>query len=62
MSEIAVLEREVAVDTIENIQDAEVNAFNENNDKYKLELSSTLKLKKEEKVEIIDDITAIFKK
>ncbi|MBF0986795.1 MAG: ABC transporter ATP-binding protein [Clostridiales bacterium] len=27
----------------------------ENNDKYKLELSSTLKLKKEEKVEIIDD-------
>ncbi len=33
MSEIAVLEREVAVDTtIENIQDPEVNAFNENND------------------------------
>ena len=32
MSEIAVLEREVVVDTIENIQDAEVNAFNENND------------------------------
>jgi len=27
----------------------------ENNNKYKLELSSTLKLKKEEKVEIIDD-------
>lgn len=27
----------------------------ENNDKYKLELSSTIKLKKEEKVEIIDD-------
>ena len=27
----------------------------ENNDKYKLELSSTLKLKKEEKVEIIDN-------
>ena len=27
----------------------------ENNDKYKLELNSTLKLKKEEKVEIIDD-------
>ena len=27
----------------------------ENNDKYKLELSSTLKLKKEEKVEITDD-------
>ena len=27
----------------------------ENNDKYKLELSSTLKLKKEAKVEIIDD-------
>ena len=34
MSEIAVLEREVAVDTIEIIQDAEVNAFNENNDNH----------------------------